>query len=106
QKGFIPTYFSNIERAEEHGPMYLEAAREAGHDFVLGQNQATVRWLQLGETHQDALDAVEKYDAEIQRNFYNQLDTVAQRAIQEAIDRGVAVPGSVGRVPPAPLDAP
>ena len=73
RKGFIPTYFSGIEHAGDHGRVYQEAAREGGFDFALGQNQATVRWLQMGDTREEARQALLKYDAEIQRNFYHQL---------------------------------
>lgn len=71
--GFIPTYFSGVEQAEEHGAIYQQAANEAGYDFALGQNQATARWLQIGDTREHAREALRKYDAEIQRNFYHQL---------------------------------
>jgi len=106
-KGFIPTYFTNVERADEYGPMYLEAARAAGHDFVLGQNQATVRWLQIGETHAKAVEALELYDAEIQKNFYNHLDLAAHRMRERlAAERGVPPPPAPQRAEPAPLDTP
>ncbi len=100
-KGFIPTYFSNIELAEEHGPMYRDVAREAGFDFELGQNQATVRWLQLADSEEEALQALEAYDAEIQKNFYNQLALAGAKARAAA---GIPAPA---RAPePAPLDTP
>ena len=73
RNGFIPIYFSGVEQAEEHGSVYQQAANEAGHNFALGQNQATARWLQIGETREHARVALRKYDAEIQRNFYHQL---------------------------------
>ena len=73
RKGFIPTYFSGIEHAGDHGRVYQEAARAGGHDFALGENQATVRWLQIGDTREEARRALREYDAEIQRNFYHQL---------------------------------
>lgn len=76
RKGFIPTYFSNIEEAEHHGQIYLEAAREAGYEWRLGEHQATVRWLQIGATTDDARAAIRRYDTEIQRNFYHQLAAV------------------------------
>ena len=72
-KGFIPTYFSGIERAEEQGQVYTQAARDAGFDFRPGQNQATVRWLQIAETREEARQALHEYDAEIERNFYHPL---------------------------------
>ncbi len=77
--GFIPTYFTNVENGAEMGQIYLKATRAAGHDVQFGERQATTRWLQLGDTHEDAVEAVAKYDAEIQRNFYNQLALVARQ---------------------------
>ena len=71
--GFTPTYFTNVEKGEEMGGIYLDAARAAGHDLKFGERQATTRWLQLGDTHEQAVEATAKYDAEIQRNFYNLL---------------------------------
>ena len=71
RKGFIPVYFSNVEKAEQHGTLYLDAARAAGHDFVRGQNQCTVRWIQIADTHEQAVDNLAAHDTEIQKNFYN-----------------------------------
>ena len=80
--GFIPTYFTNIEKGAEMGMTYLNAARSAGHDIAFGERQATTRWLQLGDTHEEAVSAAASYDAEIQRNFYNLLALAAQRQVQ------------------------
>ena len=82
-QGFIPTYFSGIDKADESGEIYRSAAREAGFDFARGQNQATVRWLQIGDTREEARLALRKYDAEIERNFYHQLALVNPRARPE-----------------------
>ena len=77
--GFTPTYFTNVEKGAEMGKLYLDAARGAGHDVAFGERQATTRWLQLGDTHEEALESTAKYDAEIQRNFYNLLAFAARR---------------------------
>ncbi len=77
--GFTPTYFTNVEKGAEMGGIYLDAARGAGHDVQFGERQATTRWLQLGDTHAQAVEATAKYDAEIQRNFYNLLALKARR---------------------------
>jgi alkanesulfonate monooxygenase SsuD/methylene tetrahydromethanopterin reductase-like flavin-dependent oxidoreductase (luciferase family) len=69
-RGFIPTYFSPIERAANYGQAYVEAAQSGGKDYSLGQNQALVRWGQIGETRQEALDAVQEYDVDIFRDLY------------------------------------
>lgn len=70
RKGFIPTYFSPLKRAAEFGRAYTEHAKEAGFDFALGQNQALVRWMQIGKTTDDARRAVAEHDLDIFRNFY------------------------------------
>ncbi|MDH3293291.1 MAG: LLM class flavin-dependent oxidoreductase [Acidimicrobiia bacterium] len=72
-KGFIPTYFTNIEKGAEYDELYRAAARKSGFDFEPGQNQNTVRWLQIADTHEEALESAAMYDSEIQKNFYNLL---------------------------------
>ena len=79
RKGFTPTYFTNVEKGREMGQMYLNAAQAAGHDIAFGERQSTTRWLQLGDTHEEAVAATQKYDSEIQRNFYNLLGLAARR---------------------------
>ena len=81
--------------------MYRDIARENGFDFELGQNQATVRWLQLAETEEKALEALGAYDAEIQKNFYNQLAFAGAQARAAA-----GIPAPARTQEPAPLDTP
>lgn len=73
RKGFIPTYFSSIKKASEFGMSYVENGKKAGFDFKYGQNQALVRWLQIGDTHEAARQAVLDYDVEIYKNLYQPL---------------------------------
>ena len=79
RNGFIPTYFTNVDKGREFGEMYNAANREGGLEFAPGQNQCTVRWIQLADTHDEAVANAEKYDSEIQKNFYNQLALAAER---------------------------
>ena len=79
RNGFIPTYFTNVEKGKEFGEMYNAANRKAGLEFAPGQNQCTVRWVQIADTHEQAVANAEKYDSEIQKNFYNQLALAARR---------------------------
>ena len=79
RNGFIPIYFANVEKGREFGERYNAANREAGLEFAPGQNQCTVRWIQLADTHDQAVANATKYDGEIQKNFYNQLAIAAQR---------------------------
>lgn len=69
-RGFIPTYFSKIERAAEFGATYVDAAAAAGKHYKLGQNQALVRWGQIADTAEKARAMVEEYDADIFRDLY------------------------------------
>ncbi|MPZ23013.1 MAG: LLM class flavin-dependent oxidoreductase [Dehalococcoidia bacterium] len=72
QQGFIPTYFAGIRGAAALGSKYVDWAKEAGRDYALGQNQALVRWIQIGKDAEDARRKVRLYDAEIQKHFYSQ----------------------------------
>jgi alkanesulfonate monooxygenase SsuD/methylene tetrahydromethanopterin reductase-like flavin-dependent oxidoreductase (luciferase family) len=68
--GFIPTYFTNIDVASPLAGQYEQTARKAGFDWRPGQNQNLVRWLQIADSEQAALDAVMEHDYDIWRNFY------------------------------------
>lgn len=69
-RGFIPTYFSKIERAAEFGGAYVDAAAKGGKTYALGQNQALVRWGQIAETMDEARRMVADYDVDIFRDLY------------------------------------
>ena len=69
-KGFIPTYFSGIGRASQFGQAYVDRSAHRGVTRKLGENQALVRWMQVGRTNAEAREHVDAYDAEIYRNFY------------------------------------
>ena len=69
-RGFIPTYFSKIERAAEFGGAYVQAAASVGREYALGQNQALVRWGQIAETTEEARQQVADYDVDIFRDLY------------------------------------
>ncbi|MEK9662223.1 MAG: hypothetical protein VW644_10900, partial [Alphaproteobacteria bacterium] len=56
--GFIPTYFTNIDTAAPLGKQYAEAATKAGFNWNPGQNQNIVRWLQIAESYDAAIDDV------------------------------------------------
>jgi len=68
--GFIPTYFTNIDIAAPLADQYAESARAHGYNWKPGQNQNLVRWLQIAESEQAAIDAVMSYDYDIWKNFY------------------------------------
>ena len=68
----------------ENGPNYVRWAREAGHEVALGQNQAVVRWVHIGETPVDAREEVARYDAELQKHFYSQTSSTQSRSLVAA----------------------
>lgn len=70
RNGFIPTYFTNIDTAGPLSDNYLKVANEAGYNWKRGQNQNLVRWLQIAESEDAAIEAVMKYDYDIWKNFY------------------------------------
>jgi alkanesulfonate monooxygenase SsuD/methylene tetrahydromethanopterin reductase-like flavin-dependent oxidoreductase (luciferase family) len=69
-RGFIPAYFSKIERAAEYGQAYVDAARLAGREYVYGQNQALVRWGNIAGSMEEARRNVEAWDVDIFRDLY------------------------------------
>ncbi len=101
-KGFVPTYFSGIGRAGKFGQAYVDHARAGGRDFALGQNQALVRWMQIGDTAEDARRAIAEYDTEIYVNLYKALTPVMPLdpadPVQSVIDCGLWMSGTVDDV--------
>jgi alkanesulfonate monooxygenase SsuD/methylene tetrahydromethanopterin reductase-like flavin-dependent oxidoreductase (luciferase family) len=73
RRGFVPAFFSPAGRAGKFGQLYVDSARTIGHDYALGQNQALVRWMQIGETTDDARNAIARFDLELYRNLYKTL---------------------------------
>jgi alkanesulfonate monooxygenase SsuD/methylene tetrahydromethanopterin reductase-like flavin-dependent oxidoreductase (luciferase family) len=101
-RGFVPTYFSGIGRAGPFGQAYLEHARRAGFDLAPGQNQALVRWLQIGETEAAAREAIAAYDLEMYRNLYKaltpRLPLDEADPVQSILDCGLWMAGTVEQV--------
>lgn len=102
RKGFIPTYIASIKNAAPQGQVYVDAAQAVGRSYALGQNQCILRYPQFGDTLAEAKRAVEKYDAEIFKNFYasfvpgshvNEKDIV-----QSVLDSGLYAIGTVDDV--------
>jgi alkanesulfonate monooxygenase SsuD/methylene tetrahydromethanopterin reductase-like flavin-dependent oxidoreductase (luciferase family) len=102
RKGFVPTYFSGIGRAGRFGQAYVDNARQAGHEFALGQNQALVRWVQIGDTEAEARRAIAEYDVEIYKNLYKSLTPVMpfdeSDPVQSVLDCGLWAAGSPEQV--------
>lgn len=68
--GFIPAYFSKMDRVANFGPDYVRAAAAAGHHFVPGQNQAIVRMPRIAATREQAVADLIAFDAPIFKHFY------------------------------------
>ncbi len=68
--GFRPTYFTKIDKMEEFSHFYVDAAREAGHDFVLGERQNMCRWIHVADSEKEYDQKLEAYDRDIYQNFY------------------------------------
>lgn len=100
-RGFIPTYFSKIERAAEFGGAYVKAAAEAGRTYALGQNQALVRWGQIGETTEQARQMVADYDVDIFRDLYAGTTPMTfdpEHPVDSVINSGMWVVGTAEQV--------
>jgi alkanesulfonate monooxygenase SsuD/methylene tetrahydromethanopterin reductase-like flavin-dependent oxidoreductase (luciferase family) len=69
-RGFIPAYFTKIEKAEAHAQAYVEAARLGGREYQYGQNQAIVRWGNIASSMDQARRNVEDWDVDIFRDLY------------------------------------
>ena len=102
EKGFIPAYFTSIEKAAPMGRLYVDAASKAGNSFALGQNQAIVRWIEIGENEEEALACLSKYDVDIFKNFYAAMGrrslTNPDDVVQSIVDSGLYSFGTVDQV--------
>jgi alkanesulfonate monooxygenase SsuD/methylene tetrahydromethanopterin reductase-like flavin-dependent oxidoreductase (luciferase family) len=102
QKGFIPTYFSRINKATQFGKAYVEQAQRFGRSYALGQNQALVRWAQIASTTEAAFEALLKYDVEIYKNLYQPLTPAMpfrpDDPTQSLLDSGLFSAGTVDEV--------
>lgn len=95
-RGFIPTYFSKIERAAEFGNAYVEAAARGGRRYAVGQNQALVRWGQIADTEEQARQAVADYDVDIFRDLYAGTTPMrfdASQPVESVLSSGLWVAG-------------
>lgn len=102
RKGIIPTYYTSIGKAAPMGQVYVDAAREAGRHYELGQNQAIVRWPQIADSMEEAIRCLVEYDGDIFKNFYSVMGVRPVRnpkdVLQGMIDSGIHVFGTVDDV--------
>lgn len=100
--GFNPVYFTSIQRAAEMGSVYVDSAQKAGKPVPLGKNQAIVRWLEIGNTEEEARQQLLKYDTDIFKNFYAAMGrrqlTHPDDIVQSIIDSGLYAFGTVDQV--------
>lgn len=100
-RGFIPTYFSKIERAAEFGGHYVEAAERGGRSYALGQNQALVRWGHIADSEEAARQAVMDYDVDIFRDLYAGTTPMvfdAEKPVDSVLNSGLWVNGTPEQV--------
>lgn len=100
-RGFIPTYFSKIERAAEYGQAYVDAAAKAGRHYALGQNQALVRWGNIAPTMEQARANVEAWDVDIFKDLYAGTTPMMfdpENAVDSVLNSGLWVIGSPDEV--------
>ncbi|HZQ29079.1 MAG TPA: hypothetical protein VFA94_15385, partial [Acidimicrobiales bacterium] len=101
RRGFIPTYFSKIERAAEYAAAYVESAAEAGRTVPYGKNQAIVRWGQIEDTEAEARQAVMDYDVDIFRDLYAGTTPMSfdpNAPVDSVLKSGLWVVGDVNQV--------
>ncbi len=100
--GFNPTYFSSITKAAQFGRSYVDRGAEVGKKYLYGQNQALVRWMQIGKTREEALQAVMDYDVEIYKNLYQPLTPAmpfdADDPVGSVLSAGLFSAGTVDEV--------
>ncbi len=65
-----PVYFTTIDTAEIMARRYVVEAAKSGHTMRYGQNQCMVRWVQIADTEEEALQQIIDYDGEMWKNFY------------------------------------
>ena len=100
-RGFIPTYFSKIDRASEFGRHYVTAAEKGGKSYALGQNQAMVRWGQIADSEEAARQAVIDYDVDIFRDLYagtTPMQFDPNKPVESVLNSGLWVTGTVDQV--------
>jgi alkanesulfonate monooxygenase SsuD/methylene tetrahydromethanopterin reductase-like flavin-dependent oxidoreductase (luciferase family) len=101
KNGFVPCYFSPIDKAVEHGKAYWEAAKAAGHNIRYGERQALVRWIHVNNSREEYRQAIAQYDVDIYVDFYSKFfkdfdkDKMIVDPIQSVMNCGLYVGGTV-----------
>jgi len=70
RNGFIPTYFSGMQKINAQARIYVEEAEQAGIKVRLGEKQNIVRWPHIAETEEEFTQMLWDYDVDIYKNFY------------------------------------
>jgi hypothetical protein len=104
KNGFVPCYFSPIDKAVEHAKAYWEAAKAAGHNIRYGEQQALVRWIHVNNSREEYQQAIAKYDVDIYVDFYSKFfkdfdkDKMIVDPVQSVMNCGLYVGGTVDDV--------
>jgi alkanesulfonate monooxygenase SsuD/methylene tetrahydromethanopterin reductase-like flavin-dependent oxidoreductase (luciferase family) len=100
-RGFIPSYFSKIERAVEFAQAYVDAAALGGREYTIGQNQAIVRWGNIAPSMEEARRNVEEWDVDIFQDLYAGTTPMAfdkDNAVDSVLNSGLWVIGDKDQV--------
>ena len=72
-RGFVPSYFSSIDRCAHYGPRYTEITNQSGFNFAPGQNQAICRWPHIADTTEAGAQLLLDWSGDIFKHFYGPL---------------------------------
>jgi alkanesulfonate monooxygenase SsuD/methylene tetrahydromethanopterin reductase-like flavin-dependent oxidoreductase (luciferase family) len=100
-RGFIPAYFSKIERAAEFAQAYVDAAALGGREYTFGQNQAIVRWGNIAGSMEEARGNVEEWDVDIFRDLYGGTTPMSfdpDNAVDSVLNSGLWIIGDKDQV--------
>jgi alkanesulfonate monooxygenase SsuD/methylene tetrahydromethanopterin reductase-like flavin-dependent oxidoreductase (luciferase family) len=84
RNGFIPTYFSSLDKISKQARIYVEEAAGVGRKVRLGEKQNIVRWPHIAESEEKFTQMLLDWDVDIYKNFYAPF--FPQFAIDETID--------------------
>ena len=95
-------YFTSVARALAMGKIYVDTSAAQGRTRAMGQNQALIRWMMIGDTEADAREKLVRYDGEIFKNMYAgmspQIMSNPDDLAESMMGTGLWITGSVSQV--------
>lgn len=70
RNGFVPTYFSPVDKIVPAAQRYHEVANAHGHKLAFGERQNMVRFPHIAPSREDFRRRLQEYDVDIYKNFY------------------------------------